>query len=84
MKIMIVGRRAAGITRAEMKQHMLDVHGPLVVADSRLTAASFARYRQNHVVDGVYGSDAPIGRDMVAEMEFVAGADLRAIEAHPT
>jgi hypothetical protein len=83
VKLVIVGRRAPGITRSEMKRYMLDVHGPLVVADPGLTASSFARYRQNHVVDGLYGSAATIGRDMVAEMEFVPGADPRAIEAHP-
>lgn len=81
VKLVIVGRRAPGITRAAMKRYMLDVHGPLVLSDAELTRTFFARYRQNHVVDGVYGTDAPIGRDMVAQMELAPGQDPARLEA---
>lgn len=67
MKMMITGRRRAGQTWAEMKAHMLTVHGPLVAEHM---GDSISRYVQNHVRDGVYGENCRYGRDMVAELLF--------------
>jgi len=68
MKVMVTGRRRDNQSWAEMKAHMLDVHGPLVAQEA---GYFIKRYVQNQVRDGVYGPKAPYGRDMVAEVTLV-------------
>jgi hypothetical protein len=74
MKMMITGRRRSGQTWAEMKAHMLTVHGPLV---EQHMGGAITRYVQNHVRDAAYGENCRYGRDMVAELLFGDGPPLK-------
>ncbi len=73
LKLMIIGRRAAGITRRAAQNHLLMVHGRMVVCPPDDAGAMPSRYVQNHIIDAVYPSGAGvhgIERDLVTELWF--------------
>ena len=70
-KMMTTGRRRAGMTFAEMRRYLLNVHGPLVISDDYFRSTYVGRYVQNHVIDAGYGRQAPFARDLVQELSVV-------------
>ena len=73
MKLFIVGRRAACITRKAAHDHLLHVHGPLVVMAPADAGPQPSPYVQNHVHDGMYPPDVltlPREIDLVTEINF--------------
>lgn len=82
-KTMITGRRRPGMTFAEMRRYMLNVHGPLVVSDDYFRSTYVGRYVQNHVLDAGYGRAAPYARDMVSELSIVDPARLPQMLTEP-
>jgi hypothetical protein len=77
MKLMIIGRRRAGITLAEAHRYMLAVHGTAVVGMiCEQPELAPRRYIQNHVFDGSYrlGVDRndffALNRDFVTQVWF--------------
>lgn len=81
MKLIIIGRRAPGISRQACHRHLRDVHGQLVVFPPADAGAMPGDYVQNHVIDGVYPTgDGPgsIERDLVTEIWFDDFDHLRA------
>jgi hypothetical protein len=83
LKLMMTGRRRSGMTAAEMRRYMLNVHGPLVVADDYFRSTYVGRYVQNHVLDAGYGRDAPYARDMVSEFSVLDPARLPQMSSEP-
>jgi len=69
VKLMITGRRRAGMTRAELSRHLRHVHGPMVVSSPPDAGAMPGGYVQNHVQDGVYPAGG-LERDFVTEVWF--------------
>lgn len=86
IKLMIIGRRAPGITRNAAHRHLRDVHGQMVVRPPADAGAMPRGYVQNHVLDGVYpgGTGAhAIERDLMTELWFDDIGQLRASTATP-
>lgn len=86
MKLMILGRRARGITRAACHAHLRHVHGQMVVDPPKDAGAMPDGYVQNHVLDAaLFASEGrhAIGRDLVTELWFADVAALRAATATP-
>lgn len=81
IKLMIIGRRASGISRSAAQRHLRDVHGRMVVCAPANAGAMPAGYIQNHVFDGAHygavGAHA-IERDLVTELWFESIDHLRA------
>jgi hypothetical protein len=82
-KLMVTGRRRAGMTFAEMRRYMLNVHGPLVIADDYFSSTYIGRYVQNHVIDAGYGRQAPFARDLVTEMSALDPSRLPQMASEP-
>jgi hypothetical protein len=81
MKLFIVGRRAAGITRTAAHDHLLHVHGPMVVMAPADAGPRPSPYAQNHVRDGMYPADVlalPREIDLVTEINFPDRAQMQA------
>lgn len=86
IKLMIIGRRAPGISRSAAHRHLRDVHGQMVVCPPAGARAMPSDYVQNHVFDGAYpaGTGAhTIERDLVTELWFESIDDLRASTGTP-
>lgn len=90
IKTMIFGRRRPGLTLAEHRAHMKDIHGALVLDYIRLHPDQAPRrYVQNHAFDGVYpGSDTRVGvftlgLDFVTEVWFPDLATAKASRETP-
>lgn len=82
-KMMISGRRRPGMTFAEMRRYMLNVHGPLVISDDYFCSTYIGRYVQNHVLDAGYGREAPFARDMVTELSSADPSKLPFMPTEP-
>ena len=82
-KMMTTGRRRAGMTFAEMRRYMLNVHGPLLISDDYFRSTYVGRYVQNHVIDAGYGRQAPFARDMVVEMSVLDPSRLPQMPGEP-
>jgi EthD domain-containing protein len=82
-KMMVTGRRRAGMTFAEMRRYMLNVHGPLVISDDYFRSTYIGRYVQNHVIDAGYGRHAPFARDLVSELSILDPSRLPQMSAEP-
>jgi hypothetical protein len=82
-KIMVTGRRRPGMTFAEMRRYMLNVHGPLVVSDDYFRSTYVGRYVQNHVLDAGYGRAAPFARDIVSELSILDASRLPQMSTEP-
>jgi hypothetical protein len=81
MKLFIVGRRAAHITRQAAHHHLLHVHGPMVVMAPPEAGPQPSPYVQNHVRDGMYPADVlslPREIDLVTEINFAERAIMQA------
>ena len=90
IKLLILGRRAAGLTRARAMRHLRLVHGPMVYDPPANSGPGPAHYVQNHVFDGVHlgaGHDGltPYGidRDLVTEVWFESVGDMIASTQTP-
>ena len=86
IKLIIIGRRAPGISRSAAHRHLREVHGQMVVRPPADAGAMPKDYVQNHVLDGAYpGGDGPhaIERDLVTELWFDSIDDLRASTGTP-
>jgi hypothetical protein len=82
-KMMVTGRRRSGMTFAEMRRYMLNVHGPLLVSDDYFRSSYVGRYVQNHVLDAGYGRSAPFARDMVTELSVIDPSRLPQMPTEP-
>lgn len=80
VKLMILGRRAPGITRAKAQYHLMHVHGRLVLLPPADAGAMPCDYAQNHVIDGTYPAQGAhaIERDLLTEIWF---DDMRSLQA---
>lgn len=90
IKTMIFGRRRPGLTLAEHRSHMKDIHGGLVLDYIRLHPDEAPRrYVQNHAFDGIYSaSDTRVGvftlgLDFVTEVWFPDLATAKASRETP-
>jgi hypothetical protein len=90
VKTMIFGRRRLGLTLAEQRSHMKDIHGQLVLDYIRLHPEQAPRrYVQNHAFDGIYpGSETrtgvfTLGLDFVTEVWFPDLATAKASRETP-
>lgn len=86
VKIIIAGRRRAGLTRAGLSCHLRQVHGPMVVSPPEDAGPMPAGYVQNHVRDGVYPASGPamgVELDFVTEVWFASPELARASLATP-
>ncbi len=84
LKMMIIGRRKPGMTLAEHRQHIRQVHGALVLSYVKAEPASAPRrYVQNAVFNGSYRSTSPgtdplaLNRDFVTQVWFPDIATLQ-------
>lgn len=82
-KMLITSRRRPGMTFAEMRRYMLNVHGPLMISDDYFRSTYIGRYVQNHVIDAGYGKHAPFARDMVTEMSVLDPSRLPQMPSEP-
>lgn len=80
---MTTGRRRSGMTFAEMRRYLLNVHGPLLVSDDYFRDTYVGRYVQNHVLDAGYGRAAPYARDMVIELSLLDPSRLPQLPLEP-
>lgn len=72
VKMMIIGRRRSGITRTDMQQHMLDVHGRMVVNFIQQEPEKAPkRYVQNHVLDCSHSAGSPSEKPWALDRDFV-------------
>lgn len=80
-KVIVIGRRAPGRTRAAAQQHMRSIHARLVLHAPPDAGAMPNDYTQNHVFDGVYpsGGDHAIERDLFTEIWPAEAVGPRAI-----
>lgn len=81
IKLMIIGRRAPGISRSAAHRHLRDVHGQMVVRPPAAAGAMPRDYVQNHVLDGAYpggNGQHTTERDLVTELWFDDIGQLRA------
>jgi EthD domain len=72
LKLVIVGRRRAGMTLAQHHHHILNVHGALVakyIAADPVHAPK--RYAQNRVLDGTFRKGAAVGDPFALNRDFV-------------
>jgi hypothetical protein len=90
IKLLIVGRRRPGMTRAQASRHLRLVHGPMVYDPPADAGAMPAAYVQNHVFDGVHLGAAPealapygLDRDLVTEIWFASMGDMIASTQTP-
>lgn len=73
MKLLFVGRRAAGRTRSAAQRHLALTHGRMVVLPPADAGAMPSGYTQHHVLDGAYpeaGGAHGLERDLVTEFHF--------------
>ena len=79
-KVIVMGRRAPGRTRAAGHAHMRSIHAGLVLLPPEDAGSMPADYTQNHVFDGVYPSAGAhaIERDLFTEI-WPAAAGPRAV-----
>ena len=82
VKIIIAGRRRAGLTRAGLSRHLQEVHGPMVVTPPADAGPMPSGYVQNHVRDGVRPADGP-ELDFVTEVWFPSPEMARASVSTP-
>ncbi|AYR23099.1 hypothetical protein RC54_04375 [Herbaspirillum rubrisubalbicans] len=72
IKLMIIGRRRAGITRRAMQHHMLNIHAPLVLEFiAAHPAEAPKRYAQNHFIDATHALGSPAESDWALDRDFV-------------
>ena len=82
VKLIITGRRRAGLTRAGMSRHLRQVHGPMVVSPPPDAGLMPGGYVQNHVQDGAYAAGG-LDLDFVTELWFDSPDHARASVATP-
>ena len=84
LKLNIIGRRRAGMTLAEHRHHIRQVHGELVLRYIRAEPENAPRrYVQNAVFDGQYRATAPGGDPFALNRDFVTQVwvtDMAALE----
>jgi vanillate O-demethylase ferredoxin subunit len=84
LKLNIIGRRRAGMTLAEHRHHIRQVHGELVLRYIRVDPENApSRYVQNAVFDGQYRATAPSSDPFALNRDFVTQIwvkDLAALE----
>lgn len=90
IKLMIIGRRRAGITRRAMQLHMLNIHAPLVLEFiATHPAEAPKRYAQNHFIDSTHAPGTPaespwaLDRDFVTQVWATSPAEAMAGLAQP-
>ena len=82
VKVIIAGRRRAGLTRAGLTRHLREIHGPMVVAAPADSGPMPTGYVQNHVRDGVYPASG-VERDFITEVWFPSPEVARASTMTP-
>lgn len=84
LKLNIIGRRRAGMTLAEHRHHIRQVHGELVLRYIRTEPENAPRrYVQNAVFDGQYRANAPGADPFALNRDFVTQIwvpDMAALE----
>jgi hypothetical protein len=86
IKLMIVARRAPGMSRSAAHKHLRDTHGPMVVCAPANAGPMPSGYVQNHVFDGAYPAGEArrmIERDIVTELWFDTIDHMRASVTTP-
>ena len=90
IKLLILGRRRPGMTRAQASRHLRRVHAPMVYDPPADAGAMPSAYVQNHVFDGVHLGGAPdalapygVDRDLVTEIWFDSVAHMIASTQTP-
>jgi hypothetical protein len=68
LKLNILVPRRDGVTRAEFRHHLVNVHGPLILGEPTVVR-DFRRYQYNFVVDGA--ADDAFGHPVAAEFDGI-------------
>jgi EthD domain len=78
IKMMILAPRRAGMTHAEFRRYVTEVHGPLVRSVPEV-AADIRRYHYNFPITGL--TDAAFGHPLASHLDIVTEAWFDSVEA---
>lgn len=79
IKLLLATRRRPGMTQAEFRHYVKDVHAPLVLQDPD-AAELIRKYTQNHVLDAAYGAPGSVGYPVVSERDIITEIMFDGIE----